>query len=44
MPLPLELSSHLYVVRDEPQIYPGLPADVEEPEGMSTPTENMVIY
>ena len=27
------------VVRDEPQIYPGRSADVEETEGMSTPTE-----
>ena len=26
-------------VRDEPQIYPGRSADVEETEGMSTPTE-----
>ena len=27
------------VVRDEPQIYPGRSANVEEIEGMSTPTE-----
>ena len=27
------------VVRDEPQIYPGRSADVEETEGVSTPTE-----
>ena len=29
------------VVRDEPQIYPGRSADVEETEGMSTPTEEL---
>ena len=28
-----------YVVRDEPQIYPGRSTDVEEAEGMYTPTE-----
>ena len=33
------LSSRLHVVRDEPQIYPGRNADVDETEGMSTPTE-----
>ena len=27
------------VVHDEPQIYPGRSADVEETKGMSTPTE-----
>ena len=27
------------IVRDEPQIYPGRSADVEETEGMSTPKE-----
>ena len=35
-----ENSSHLYVVRDEAQIYPGHSADVEKTEGMSTPTED----
>jgi hypothetical protein len=27
------------VVRDEPQIYPGRSVDIEETEGMYTPTE-----
>ena len=31
-------------VREEPQIYPGRSADVEETEGMSTPTEERVFY
>ena len=35
--MPPELSPS--VVHDEPQVYPGRSADVEETEGMSTPRE-----
>ena len=32
-------SLYCYVVRNEPQIYPGRSADDKETEGISTPTE-----